>query len=117
MRNAKTTAGIVALFLLLQSAVYSAEINRSQAEELLQQCQAQRQENIAPLKQEVIEDCVTRQHRDRDYCERFNRNYGERTVTGAQRGMFWDLPVCMQAVDAQNYFKKYPSRQVFNVGE
>ena len=113
MKYAHQTAIAAAVYLLLHSAACSAEITRSQAEELLQQCQAQRQENIAPLKQEAIEDCVTRQRRDRAYCERFNQNYGERTVTGAQRGMFWDLPVCMQAVDAQNYFKRYPSRQVY----
>jgi hypothetical protein len=113
MKHAKQCAAVAAVYLLLHGAAYAAEISRAQAEELLQQCQAQRQENIAPLKQEAIEDCVTKS-RDRDYCERFNSNYGERTVTGAQRGMFWELPVCVQAINAEIYFKKYPGRQVYS---
>jgi hypothetical protein len=114
MKYAKQCATVAAVYLLLHGAAYAAEINRAQAEELLQQCQAQRQENIAPLRQEAIEDCVTRQRRDRAYCERFNQNYGERSPTGTRMGMFWDLPVCMQATDAQAYFRKNPGRQVYS---
>jgi hypothetical protein len=100
--------------LLLSLNLQAAEITREQAGELMQECQAQRQQKIAPLKAEAIEDCVTRQRKERGYCERFNKNFGERTPAGNRRGMFWDLPACQQAVSAQQYFKKYPGRKVYS---
>lgn len=111
-----TKHGILAVagLLLCSLNLQAAEITRDQVDGLLQECQAKRQEKIAPLKAEAIEDCVTRQRRDREHCERFNRNFGERTPTGTRVGMFWDLPACQRAIGAQQYFKKYPSRQVYS---
>jgi hypothetical protein len=99
--------------LLSNPGVQAGEITRQQAGSLMQTCQSQRHENIAPLKAKEIEDCVTRQGKQRDYCERFNRNYGERTVAGTQRGLFWDLPACQDAIKVEQYFKKYPGRKVY----
>jgi hypothetical protein len=103
----------VTTLLLVSLNLQAADITRDQVGELLQTCQAQRHEKIAPLKAKEIDDCVTRQGKQQDYCERFNQNYGERTAAGTQRGLFWDLPACQHAIKVEQYFKKYPGRKVY----
>ena len=60
------------------------------------------------LKTKAIEECIARGVDDEKSCERKNRNFGERSNVGAVTGMFWDLPVCRQALDADRYFKRNP---------
>jgi hypothetical protein len=103
----------VTTLLLFSLNLQAADITRDQAGELLQACQSQRHEKIAPLKAREIDNCVSQQGKQQDYCERFNKNYGERTASGTQRGLFWDLPACQQAVKVEQYFKKYPGRTVY----
>jgi hypothetical protein len=107
-----TLAGVA--LVLFSSYGLCEDINRQQASELMAECHAQRQQNIEPLKQEAIEDCINRQLKDAEYCERFNRNFGERSPTGTRPAMFWDLPICQQALAADSYFKKYPGRQLYS---
>ena len=73
----------------------------------------QRQEQIAPHKEKAIEDCITKRRRDRDYCESYNRNYGQRTAGGTSAGMFWGLPVCEEAVAAEKYFRMNPGKKTY----
>jgi hypothetical protein len=101
--------------LALSSPAVAEEITRQGAEALMQQCQSERQENIAPLKAQAIDDCINKQRRDREHCEQHNRNYGERTAGGRLPGMFWGLPVCENAVAAEKYFRMNPGRQVYAV--
>lgn len=61
-------------------------------------CEAARQEKIAPLRQQVIEECVANKELpSRQECERFYAPYGERT--GRKAAMFYDLPECVTAFD------------------
>ncbi|MBT4520132.1 MAG: DUF4124 domain-containing protein [Halieaceae bacterium] len=88
------------------------ELTRSGALELMEECQKQREENIAPLREQAIENCVTNRRRDRAHCESFNRTFGNarpRAGGGMIRGMFWELPVCKEAVSAEKYFRMNPS--------
>ena len=82
--------------------------------ELMQKCQSERERNIAPLKEQAIDDCVNKKRKDQDYCERYYRNYGVGNARGTQPGMFWGLPVCEKAVTAQKYFKMNPGKQVYS---
>ena len=82
----------------------AAEITRQEAEALMSECQSQRQQHIAPHKEKAIDDCINKQRRDSEYCDRFYRNYGERTAGGTRPGMYWGLPVCEKAVEAERYF-------------
>ena len=110
---------LVAIITVALSVFATAkEITREDASELMVECQKQREENIAPLREQAIEDCVTKQRRDREYCERFNRTFGNarpRAGGGMIRGMFWELPVCEQAVSAEQYFRMNPSRRVYTL--
>jgi len=101
----------VAIFVFSGSG-FAEEITRDGVEQLLQECQHQRQQHIAPLKEQAIEDCVN-QRGDREFCERFNRNFGERRAGGTQQGMFWGLPECEAWWAAQRYFRMNPGRQTY----
>jgi hypothetical protein len=94
------------------------EITREGAVELMEECQRQRQEHIAPLREQAIEDCVTRRRRDRKYCESYNRTFGNKSQRAdgtVISGMFWYLPVCEKAVAAERYFRMNPSSQRYNL--
>ena len=91
------------------------DVDRTGADALMAECQQQRAENIAPLKEQAIEDCVTRNLKDREACERHNQNFGERTHGGRQPGLFWNLPVCTDAVAAERYFRMNPGRNSFTL--
>ena len=103
-------------FTLSMCAQYavSENISRDSVDDLLQECQRQRQENIAPMKAQAIDDCVNMDRKDPEYCERYYRNYGERTHGGTRPGMFWNLPECEKAVAADQYFKMHPAANEYN---
>jgi len=95
----------------------SEEITREEAAQLMEECQKQREENIAPMREQAIEDCVTNRRRDRDYCESFNRTFGNarRNANGTMTpGLFWDLPVCQKADSANRFFRANPGRQTYS---
>lgn len=93
--------------------VFSEEITREGAQALLEECQRQREENIAPLREQAIEHCVENRRQDRETCERRNRNYGQRTQGGTQPGLFWHLPDCERAIEADRFFRMNPRRDVY----
>ena len=108
---------VVAVTILVTEAVFAKEITRDSAAELMQECQRQREENIAPLRNQAIEDCVNK-GKERDYCERFNRTFGNARPSGSGAMIpwkFWDLPVCQDAVAAEKYFKMNPGSRSFNL--
>jgi hypothetical protein len=95
----------------------AGKITRNEIPELMKECQRQREEKIAPLRTQAIEDCVTNQGRSREYCERYNKTFGDqrlRTADGITPGMFWELPVCEQVVSAERYLKNNPHSQSYN---
>jgi hypothetical protein len=79
----------VAALLVFSGLAFAEDITRDGALELMGECQKQRQENIAPQREQAIEDCIT-------------------------RGLFWELPVCQQASAAEQFFRMNPSRQVYS---
>ncbi len=110
---------LVAIVTIALSGFAAArEITRDEALALTGECQRQREENIAPLREQAIEDCVTNRRRDQEYCERFNRTFGNarpRAGGGMIPGMFWELPDCQNAFAAQRYFRMNPSRQSYEL--
>ena len=112
--------GKLKLCIILSGAVlvfsgfsYAEEITRQGAEQLLQECQHQRQQQIAPLKQQEIEGCINNGRGDREYCERYNRDFGEGSAGGVPRGMFWNLPECEAWWAADKYFKVNPGSKTY----
>ena len=64
------------LHLTASNLVLAGEIRREDADAAMADCQAKRQRLIEPMRQEEIEHCIKQKRGDRDYCERFNRDYG-----------------------------------------
>jgi hypothetical protein len=62
-------------------------------------CEAQRQIRLAPQRDTAIKDCVEIEGKEQDYCERFYRDYGERS--GDRPALFYDLPECVEAFEYQ----------------
>jgi hypothetical protein len=106
------------LTMALSGLSAATEVAREEALELMEEFQTQCAENIAPLREQAIAGCVSNGRRDQEYCERFNRTFGNarpREGGGMIPGMFWALPVCEHAVAAERFFRMNPSRQVFTL--
>ncbi len=101
------------LLLLLSLTVSAEVIERGALEDLMAECQSQRQQHIAPLRQQAIEDCVSKRRWERSRCENHFRTFGERHVTGTPAAMFWDLPVCQNALAAERHFRMNPRSQTY----
>jgi hypothetical protein len=114
MRNT-CTALLVALLAFPGVQAAAEEITREQAAELMEWCQRERAQKIAPLKAEAIEKCVNEQGWDRETCETRNRNWGERRrgPNGMLPGMFWDSELCTKALASENYFEANPGAQSY----
>lgn len=70
-------------------------------EQLRQRCEAAREVKLAPLREQAIEDCVSRprSRQTRAQCEAFYRDFGQGggTVGGGFRApMFIDVPECQE---------------------
>ena len=109
---------VVIITMALSGFAAAKEITRDEALVLMEECQKQREENIAPLREQAIEDCVTKQRRTREYCENFNRTFGNARPRGNGTmipRMFWNLPVCEKSFAAERYFRMNPSSQVYKL--
>ena len=109
---------ILALSIALAVPGLAVEVHRDDVPEMMEACQRERQRQIAPLREEAIEDCVNRRMHSREECERRNRNFGERmrNADGTTRpGLFWNLPLCKQADAADRYFRANPRMDTFTL--
>jgi hypothetical protein len=87
------------LFLLLATGV--ALGSEPSLEQLRQRCEAAREVKLAPLREQAIQDCVSRPRstRNRAQCEEFYRDFGQGggTVGGGFRApMFIEVPECQE---------------------
>jgi len=61
-----------------------------------QACQAARASKLAPMRQQLVDECTEKKEKkDRASCERYYRDYGERS--GTRAALFYDLPECVEA--------------------
>jgi hypothetical protein len=85
----------------------SAFAQDSSLQQLEQRCEQAREEKIAPLRQQAIDECLASNKRKRDiveYCENFYRDYGAAGKTesgGFRQRMFNDLPECEEFYEAE----------------
>ena len=114
---AKSSVVLFSLLLLIVSqSAFSEEITREDAELLMENCMEQRKELLAPEREEAIEWCVEKRRRSREYCESYHRTYGARRYRANgtwQPALYFDLPDCVKALEAQRYFRMNPSRRVY----
>lgn len=97
-------AGFIAAALLLSLVSTDGMANRDREQkqaELDAACEAAREEKLAPMREQHIENCVkNREQRDRQACEVFYSDFGAQS--GNRAPLFYDLPECVEAFDFQN---------------
>ncbi|MDX2428404.1 MAG: hypothetical protein QNK22_06905 [Xanthomonadales bacterium] len=85
---------------LLINPVLAKESREDKQARLDAACEVARQKKIAPMRQQVIQDCVAnKEFPSRKECEQFYADYGERT--GRKAALFYDLPECVTAFNFQ----------------
>ncbi len=93
---------LLATSIMFLSPTALAEL--SEAAQLRLQCENERQEQLAPLREKEIDDCVNKKN-SREDCEAKFRDFGNasRTASGGSRlRMFDDLPSCVAAREAEH---------------
>ncbi len=81
--------------------------------ELQDQCEAKRQEELAPIRARKTQACIEQQLKTPDHCERYYRTYGNTTAgpgKGMYQGYFYDLPECQQWLEAREQLHQSRSR-------
>ena len=91
----------IALFIFC--LVSPAQVKESREEKqarLDQVCETARLKELVPLRKKVTEECVANKELpNREECERFYADYGERM--GGRAPLFYDLPECETAFEYQ----------------
>jgi hypothetical protein len=96
--NSRPAAAMILLSTLVSAGAFAGEPS---LEELWQRCEAAREFMLAPLREQAIQDCVSRPRstRNRAQCEAFYRDFGQGggTVGGGFRApMFIGVPECQE---------------------
>ena len=97
MKRRPPVATLLSLFLASGVALGG----EASLEQLRQRCEAAREVKLAPLREQAIQDCVSRPRstRTRAQCEEFYRDFGQGggTVGGGFRApMFIGVPECQE---------------------
>ncbi len=93
-----TKPAVVAAMLLLSVVSQPAVAKWSEKKQasLDAACEAARQEKLAPMRAEFVEECVAKKQKpDRAACERFYADFGNQS--GNRAPLFYDLPACEEA--------------------
>ncbi len=94
-------------------AAGSHALDDAEVRKLSEKCEAAREEALAPMRAQRTQRCIEQQLRAPDHCERFYRTYGNVSVIGAQvptAGYFYDLPECVEWLDARERLRASRSR-------
>ena len=111
----------VTLCLLVSNTGFANEDRSAMQAQLDAACEVAREQKLAPLRQQYIDECVEKQKKDRAECERFYQNYdgrqisrnydgrqGNRTYGGRQENrapLFYDLPECVEAFEYRTSYR------------
>lgn len=89
---------VAALCLSTGSPAASDEERAAKQAELDAACEAAREKKLAPLRQQLIDECVKRKEFEtREQCEAYYADWnGQR---GTRAPLFYDLPPCVKAFE------------------
>lgn len=91
---------LLVLILIMSTPVLAKETREAKQARLDSACEAARQKKLAPMRQQIVEECVANKELpNREECERFYADYGERM--GGRAPLFYDLPECVTAFEFQ----------------
>lgn len=78
--------------------------NEDRQAELDQVCEVVREKELAPLRNQYVEECVTKEKKERAYCEQYYSDYGDRA--GNRAPLFYDLPECVEAFEYRQRYRQ-----------
>ncbi len=85
-------------------AFETEEERKAKQAELEAVCEAARQVKIIATRAQLVEECVEKKQRpDRESCERFYADYGQRSPN--HPALFFDLPACVAAHDYSRSYR------------
>ncbi len=87
--------GLVVLLIVIPLTALAYD--RAEKERLDAECEAAREQKLAPQRANYVEECVAKGERDRDGCERYYSDYGNRA--GGRAPLYYDLPECVKAFE------------------
>ncbi len=89
----------------------ASHLSEKEVANLEQQCDADREEKLAPERAAVLRQCLAEGQLDGDACVDKASQYGEPSM-GAIRtlGRYYDLPSCVEAFEARSHFQLNPGR-------
>ena len=109
------TPGLRVLLLLSGMLVASSGMALTDADvrELKEECEAAREEALAPIREQRTQTCIEQKLRTPDHCKRYYRTYGN--VRGAPGGApipghYYDLPECQEWTEARETLRASRSR-------
>jgi hypothetical protein len=114
-RHINRPAVVQRLFSAIVLAVTSCAamaVSQSDVDQRSVQCEAAREESLAPIRAQKVQSCIDQQIRQPDHCKRYYLTYGNTTVQGNRRlvGMFYDLPQCQVYLEARETLQGSRSR-------
>jgi hypothetical protein len=99
MKDARSSFILLVMLAATAGPAGATEEDRGARQaELDAACEVAREAALAPLRAQYVEECVAKEQRpDRESCERFYADYGNRS--GNRAPLFYDLPECIAAHD------------------
>lgn len=101
------------LFALLLVVPTVNALGDKEVAELGEKCEAAREVALAPIREQRVQACIEQKLRQPDHCRRYYKTYGNVTVRGGVTpvmGYFYDLPECVEWVDAREALRVSRSR-------
>jgi hypothetical protein len=101
------------LFALLIVAPTVKALGDKEVAELGEKCEAAREIALTPIRDQRIQACIEQKLRQPDHCRRYYKTYGNVTVRGGVTpvmGYFYDLPECVEWIDAREALRVSRSR-------
>lgn len=62
------------------------------------------EEKLIPLRKQFTKDCIEKEKKEPECCERFYGTYGDSTYH--RNSLFLDLPECVEAFEYKNSFRQ-----------
>jgi hypothetical protein len=113
IRDGNCRAWLWVPLLSLLACTAALAVSDSDVNKLQKQCEAVREEAMAPIRAQRTQTCIDQQLRSKGHCERYYTTYGNVSPgpSGAvQSGYFYNLPECQAWLEARDALRVSRSR-------
>ncbi len=113
IRDGNCRAWLWVPLLSIFASTTALAVSDSDVRKLQKQCEAVREEAMAPIRAQRTQSCIDQQLRSKAHCERYYTTYGNVAPgpSGApQQGYFYNLPECQAWLEARDALRVSRSR-------